>query len=66
MSDTSMISIRIPTELLERIGERADALRRSRNAEIVHMLEKTLEQSEKSDKEALRILEVGQRKSSQK
>jgi len=55
--DTVQFSIRIPSELNERIKQRAKYTRRSRNSEIIRMLEEYLKIVDSNDEKALRALE---------
>lgn len=49
-------TVRLPERLLKRIEEQARVLRRSRNAQITHMLEQTLDRQDQTYEDALKVL----------
>lgn len=57
MTDTTQFSVRMPYDLEKKITERTRFTRRSRNAEIMHMLEQLMRREEQDNEAALRAAE---------
>jgi hypothetical protein len=57
MTDSVQFSLRIPKDLEKQLRERTKITRRSRNAEIIHMIESLFEREARDTDQAIRALE---------